>query len=503
MARICIIRQGNFPLDPRVRREADALISAGHTVDIICLRKPGLPLFERDGRLSIRRLPLAKRRTSTGRYIFEYLTFLTAAMVLSSVLHLRHRYDLIQVNSIPDFLVFAALGPRLLGCPVLLDLHECMPEFFGTKFQAGLRHPVVRVIAWLEQISIRFASYAITCTDQMRDVFVARGTPPEKIEVILNGSDEEVFDATRFPPRSREPGRFVLVCHGTVEERYGLDTIIRAVALLKDEIPGLRLEIIGEGSFLEELRQLARDLGVEREISFSGTFLPMDELLRAIASADAGVVAMKRDPFRDITLCNKMFDFIAMRKPALVSRTRSVEEYFDDTCFQMFRSDDEHDLARAIRELHADPARGERLVQRAVQVSEAYRWPSQRERYRAIVERLIRPTTGDVSKTIGLRPPPLTPPPILGEGNRLPRDLPSPKVGGGAGGWGLRGEGRSKDDHAPERWNAHPAGNHLRSPNLPGKDSRQTGRLNGSNGSAARRSPSETTERAAPGLHWE
>ncbi|WP_040666850.1 glycosyltransferase family 4 protein, partial [Nitrolancea hollandica] len=402
MARICIIRQGNFPLDPRVRREADALISAGHTVDIICLRKPGLPLFERDGRLSIRRLPLAKRRSSTARYIFEYLTFLSAAMVLSSVLHLRHRYDLIQVNSIPDFLVFAALGPRLLGCPVLLDLHECMPEFFGTKFQTGLRHPVVRVIAWLEQISIRFASYAITCTDQMRDVFVTRGTPPEKIEVILNGSDEEVFDATRFPQRGREPGRFVLVCHGTVEERYGLDTIIRAVALLKDEIPGLRLEIIGEGSFLEELRQLARDLGVEREVAFSGKFLPMEELLRAIASADAGVVAMKRDPFRDITLCNKMFDFIAMRKPALVSRTRSVEEYFDDTCFQMFRSDDEHDLAQAIRELHADPARGERLVQRAVQVSEAYRWPSQRERYRAIVERLIRPSTGDVSKTIGL-----------------------------------------------------------------------------------------------------
>jgi hypothetical protein len=68
-------------------------------------------------------------------------------MALASALHLRHRYDLVQVNSLPDFLVFAALGPRLIGSPVLLDLHECMPEFFATKFRTSLQHPAVRVLA--------------------------------------------------------------------------------------------------------------------------------------------------------------------------------------------------------------------------------------------------------------------------------------------------------------------------------------------------------------------
>ena len=51
---------------------------------------------------------------------------------------------------------------------------------------------------------------------------------------------------------------------------------------------------------------------------FSGGFVPIDELLRAIAGADVGVVAMKRDAFRDLTLCNKMYDFITMRRPAVV-----------------------------------------------------------------------------------------------------------------------------------------------------------------------------------------
>ena len=121
---------------------------------------------------------------------------------------------------------------------------------------------------------------------------------------------------------------------------------------------------------------------------FSDGLVPLDELLRAIAAADAGLVAMKRDSFRDLTHTNKMFDFIAMRRPVIVSRTASVEAYFDESCFQLFDSEDDRDLARAIRELHADPGLRERLVRRAAEVNEPYRWPRQRELYRHVVERL-------------------------------------------------------------------------------------------------------------------
>lgn len=389
MGRICVIRQGDFPLDPRVRREVEALATAGHDVDVMCLSRHGEPRYERNGRITVRRLPVHHSRGGLVRHMFDYFRFWLIATLLVGLLHLRRRYDVVQVNSIPDSLVFAAVIPRLLGARVLLDLHECMPEFYSTRFKAGPGHPAVRVVAWAEQASIRFADFAITCTEQMREAFVGRGAPGEKVGVVLNGSDERTFDADRYPSRERRPDQFVLVCHGTVEERYGLDTIVRAVALLRDEIPGLRLEIYGEGSYLEDLRRLTNDLGVEGHVYFSGGFVPMEELVRAISRADAGVVAMKRDAFRDLTLCNKMCDFITMRKPAIVSRTRSVEAYFGASCFQMFTSDDEHDLARAIRELHADPGLGDRLVRRAASVNEPYRWPHQRDLYRGIVESLI------------------------------------------------------------------------------------------------------------------
>jgi glycosyltransferase involved in cell wall biosynthesis len=111
--------------------------------------------------------------------------------------------------------------------------------------------------------------------------------------------------------------------------------------------------------------------------------------VQAIANADAGVVALRRDIFRDLTHSNKMFDYITMRKPVVVSRTASVMAYFDETCFQIFDAGDERDLARAIRELHADPGLRDRLVDRAAEVNEPYRWPHQRQRYQEIVRTLM------------------------------------------------------------------------------------------------------------------
>jgi glycosyltransferase involved in cell wall biosynthesis len=126
-------------------------------------------------------------------------------------------------------------------------------------------------------------------------------------------------------------------------------------------------------------------------------------LLQRLADADAGVVAVRRDPFRDVTLCIKMFDLIAMRKPVIISRTRAVESYFGSDCFQLFESGDEEDLARAILELYRDRDLRRRLVERATAVNEPYRWLHQGRRYVEIVERLIpRPRVRDRRKVEAL-----------------------------------------------------------------------------------------------------
>lgn len=388
--RVCLVRQYYFPLDARVFREAEALVTGGHEVDVVCLRDRGESIHERRENLRIYRLPLPRMRGRSALWpLGEYIVFFCAASVLVTLLHLRRRYAVVQANSVPDFLVFVAVVPRIFGARAVLDLHECMPEFYATKFATGPDHLGVRMMALIEQASIRFADQVITVTHLMQDKFVERGADPQKITVVLNGADETIFAADRYTPRAPD-GEFWLVCHGSIEERYGLDTIVKAVALLGDEIPGLRLRIYGRGSYKRTLERLVADLNVEDRVWISQGLVPIEELVQGLVDADAGVVALKQDPFRDLTLATKMYEFITLRKPQLVSRTRSVEKYFDERAFGLFHSGDPADLARAIRELVADPYRRVAMVQAAVEQGEAHRWPPNGCRYVTTVERAAR-----------------------------------------------------------------------------------------------------------------
>jgi glycosyltransferase involved in cell wall biosynthesis len=87
-----------------------------------------------------------------------------------------------------------------------------------------------------------------------------------------------------------------------------------------------------------------------------------------------------------------MYDLIALRKPIVMSRTRAVEAYFDEDCFQLFESGSEHDLARAIYELYAHPDIGRKIVAKAARVGEPYRWVHQAKAYIEIIERLAPAT---------------------------------------------------------------------------------------------------------------
>jgi glycosyltransferase involved in cell wall biosynthesis len=392
MARVCIISHSHYPYDARIARQARALVRAGHDVDIICLRYEKQPLYERTAGVSVYRLPFGRLRGGKLRYFFEFVTFQLATTLLAGALHLRRRFAVVETTSVPDWLVFAAIIPKLLGARALLDLHECMPEYGATKYGLPLKSRMVRVLAFLEQASIRFADFVTTCTEQMRERFIERGAPAEKIAVVLNSFDEERFPPERYLAADAAPGEtFTLICHGTIEPNYGLDLVVRAIALLRERIPGLRLDVWGDGTHRPAVEELVSELGLQERVHFSG-WVTMDELMPHLAAADAGVVAVRRDPFRDVTLCTKMFDLVSLRKPVIISRTRAVEAYFGSECFQMFESGDERDLAEAIYAVYADAERSRRLVRSAAARNEPYRWVHQAKHYVEIIERLATRT---------------------------------------------------------------------------------------------------------------
>ncbi|NHZ70231.1 MAG: glycosyltransferase, partial [Proteobacteria bacterium] len=179
--RIASVAFTNYDADPRVRRMSEALVERGDSVTAVTLRQPGQSRRRRVGGVRVYTIDITQYQGSSfAPYIWQYVRFLFAAMWLLTRLHLRDRFDVIHVNNMPDFIVFAALPAKLLGAKVILDLHDPMPELFAAKFEAGSKHPAVRIVTLVERISIGFADRAI-CVQQVHlETFVSHGNPIEK-----------------------------------------------------------------------------------------------------------------------------------------------------------------------------------------------------------------------------------------------------------------------------------------------------------------------------------
>jgi glycosyltransferase involved in cell wall biosynthesis len=388
--RHCMVVLNYYPIgEPRVLREVEALGQAGAAVDVICLRGPGEPAREAFGTGHIYRLPMGrdKRRGVVGQFA-EYLAFFILAFIRLTQLHLRRGYQVVQVHNLPDFLVFAALVPRLTGSAILLDLHDLMPEFFASRF--GGRHRAgLRLVRLQERLSCRFSHHVITVTQPWREALIARGLPPEKCSVVMNVADDHIFRPLARPLGAA--GQLHCLYHGNLTRRYGLDLVLHALARARREAPGLRLTLHGWGEFLPELRQLAQSLDLDGAVTFSTGLVPVDELPHLLATADVGLIPYRRDAFTDGILPTKLMEYAATGLPAIVARTPVIGAYFAADMLETFEASDVDGLADCLLRLCRDPQRRAKLARNIQQFNAQHNWAAERAGYLSLVKRLAPP----------------------------------------------------------------------------------------------------------------
>jgi glycosyltransferase involved in cell wall biosynthesis len=385
--RACILRQIDW-YDQQVRREAEALAGAGFDVEVVCMRAADTPRRAVVNGVTVIRLPVRQRDSMAGT-LLAYGLFLLCAAAFLSVQHIRRPYAVVQANSLPDFLVFAALVPKLLGCRVVANMQEPTPELAETILG---RKWLTSVLARIEQWSIRFADHSVTVTEQLKQRYVERGASADRITVVLNCADPGTFLGNWSPPAVESKSGFVVVCHGTIEDRYGQDTIIDAVRILRDELPDLRAVITGRGSRAEELADAIARYELQDVVQFEG-WVGQARLNEILYSAAVGIVAQKASPYSHLVHTNKMVDYWIFGLPVIASRLRAVSELYDDRFVEYFEPGDAADLAAAIRRLHADTARRAELARNGKLAQLENGWATQRIIYLGVFNSLL----GDVT----------------------------------------------------------------------------------------------------------
>src|SRR5215831_677383 len=132
--RIGVITFDWYPYEPRALRLTRAAADAGYAVDVICTRKFREKFHEWDGNTHIYRLPLKRSGNSSwASKVLFWCLFVVCAGFTAMWLHLRHHYKIVHVHNMPDFLVFSALVPKLLGAKVILDIQDVTPELMRAK----------------------------------------------------------------------------------------------------------------------------------------------------------------------------------------------------------------------------------------------------------------------------------------------------------------------------------------------------------------------------------
>jgi len=388
--RIAIVVHATYPQDPRIRRQAAALLQAGHQVDVFALRETDQPGRETIDGVEVHRLPVRRKWYGMVGHMAEYLAFLGVATVALARAHRQRHYSLVQVATVPDFLALAGVPLKLLGVPLLLDLHEDMPAFYRDRFAGRAQGALTAVVSGVTRGSAALATELLTVHEPLRQLSLQRGVPPERITVVMNSPDDRIFDPAAHPRRGfMEDGELRLVHHGSIQRLYGLECAVEAVAMLSD-LP-LRLDVYGDGPYRSEIEEAIRRTDTADRVRLRGR-MPLEQLPGVLADSDIGLVPTRPEPYAEYSLSTKLLEYAVMGIPIIASDLATFRAHFDERAIRYVPGADAAALAAAIRADVADPAgaraRGDELQRQ----SAAYAWPEQRRRYLEVIDRLLQRT---------------------------------------------------------------------------------------------------------------
>jgi glycosyltransferase involved in cell wall biosynthesis len=394
MKSICILVQNVYDADVRVRRKAEALTSAGYSVDVLGLGGArGKKAYTLNG-VNVCTLSLGKKRGSLVRYIFEYAAFFVWTFYRVLMMTRRRRYVLIDVNTLPDFLIFAAIPGRWFGAKLVLDMHEITPEFYMSKYGVASDSWLIRFIKYLERISFDFADQVITISEPIQDLLIQRGLPPSKSVVVMNAADEARFGSRTSQLDARGGSdTFVMMYHGTLTPIYGLDIAIEAFSMAHSEMPGSEMWILGSGTEEDALARLVRARGLDTKVKLLGS-VPSSEIPNWLRKCDVGILPIRRDAFLEFAFPNKLPEFIITGKPVLMSRLKTIRHYFSEEALAFFEPNNPKDLAKQMIRLCRDRELCAQLAARAKEEYSPIRWDVMKERYLRMIDGLTGPSRG-------------------------------------------------------------------------------------------------------------
>jgi len=233
----------------------------------------------------------------------------------------------------------------------------------------------------------------ITPNPAFERLFASRSCPARKLRVVVNSPDESIFSYRHLDgeviagPDQLRP--FVIMYHGALVERHGLDLAVLALETVKCVIPDAELRIYGFPTpYLDRVLQLARERGLEESVRYLGV-KSLEEIVRAIDECHVGIIPNRRSVFTEINFPTRIFEYLARAKPVVAPRSTGIQDYFQEDELIYFEMESPNDLALKIEYPFVHPRTVNEIVKRGQTVYRAHAWSRERMHFQELTGALV------------------------------------------------------------------------------------------------------------------
>jgi glycosyltransferase involved in cell wall biosynthesis len=402
--RSCVIVVENLPVpfDRRVWQEAQALKRAGWLVSVICPANEAFPAkFEVIDDIAVYRHPLPPEGRGALAYFREYAAALFHEFRLLIKVHRERGFSIIQACNPPDLIFLAAAPFRLIGKRFIFDQHDVGPELFVAKY--GDKGFLYRALIFFERCSYAMADFVITANATFKDIAIRRGgQAPSLIEVVYGVPERKRIHRVAPEPGLNGGRKFVLGYIGIINEQDGVDHLVRAVAELVGPrgFRDFRAVIVGAGPALEAVRALARSLGVEDYLVFTG-YLSGERMLAHISAFDIGIIP---DPFNeanDVMSMNKVFEYCALGIPTASYPLTETKRLLGEAGVYAPTLDPAGLADACLRLMQDEPLRSRCAAEAARLSAETFVWENEARKYVETYERALKTMSAGGAKRAG------------------------------------------------------------------------------------------------------
>lgn len=356
-----------YPSDVRVKKEADALLAAGHKVHLLCARKPGEKESESFQGIQIQRINAGNGNTQLAFWdVIMSITFLHPAFYRNAKKWIaRNSIQALHVHDLP--LAGTALKLRKeFKTPVVVDFHENYPDALRTWFEwkknplAQLKNKLfMNPERWtsLERKAADASDKVIAVVDEMRNRLITDyQLPADKITVVSNTEDRAFLNQKQDSEIYKaHAGKFIVTYSGNIGPHRGVDTVIEAMSFLTNRTD-IVFVVIGSGSasVMDMLSKKVNELGVSNQVSFLGR-QPFETFYSYMKFTSVNVIPHKSNRHTDNTIPHKLFQAMMTGKPVLVSSSAPLKRIVESVhAGLVFDAGNAKDLAEKIKRLADD-----------------------------------------------------------------------------------------------------------------------------------------------------